>query len=72
MEESPVQSSGSNGVVERAVQEVEGEARALYLGFQERLGGEVDTRERITPFVPEYAAYLINRMQVLFSRHVGM
>ena len=32
-EESPKQSSGSNGVVERGVQEVEGEIRAIFLGL---------------------------------------
>ena len=35
-EESPVRSSGSNGVVERGVQEIEGGIRALLLGLQER------------------------------------
>ena len=35
IEESPVQSSGSNGVVERGVQEIEGGIRALLLGLQE-------------------------------------
>ena len=47
MEESPVQSSGSNGAVERAVP---------------RLGRRVDARERIVAFIPESAAYLSNRL----------
>ena len=63
-EESPVKSSGSNGVVERGVQEIEGHIRALFLAFQERIGNRVDTRERIVAFIPEYAAYLVNRMNV--------
>ena len=62
VEESPVQSSGSNGVVERAVQEVEARIRAIFLAFQERLGRRIDARERIVAFIPEYAAYLMNRL----------
>ena len=65
-EESPVGSSGSNGVVERGVQEIEGEIRALFLGLQERLGRKLDGRERIVAFIPEYGAYLLNRL------HQGM
>ena len=41
VEESPKQSSGSNGVVERAVQEVEGQMRALLLAVEGRLGQEM-------------------------------
>ena len=62
VEESPVKSSGSNGGVERAVQELEGEIRAIFLGLQERLGRKLDARERIVAFIPEYGAYLMNRL----------
>ena len=34
LEESPVKSSGSNGVVERGIQGVEGHVRALFLALQ--------------------------------------
>ena len=61
-EESPVKSSGSNGIVERGVGEVEGQIRALFLGFQDRIGRKLDARERIVAFIPEYAAYLMNRL----------
>ena len=64
VEESPVKNSSSNGVVERGVQEVEGQIRALFLGLQERLGRRIDARERIVAFIPEYAAYLMNRRMV--------
>ena len=64
LEESPVKSSGSNGVAERGVQEMEGHVRALFLAFQERVGSKVDTRERVVSFIPEYAAYLMNRLDV--------
>ena len=62
VEESPKKSSGSNGVVERGVQEIEGRIRAISLGLQERMEREVDARERIVAFIPEYAAYLENRL----------
>ena len=59
----PAGSSGQNGVVERRVQEMEGRIRALYLGLEERLGFKVDARERIVSFIPEYGAYLLNRLK---------
>ena len=64
LEESPKKSSGSNGIVERAVKEIEGNMRALYLGLEERIGGRIDARERIIAFIPEYAAYLLNRLKI--------
>ena len=45
MEESPKQSSGSNGVVERAVQEVEGQIRALLIAMEAREGEEMKPTE---------------------------
>ena len=61
-ERSPVGSSGSNGVVERAVQEIEGRIRALKLSLEHRIGKKVDAKERIVAFMPNYAAYLYNRL----------
>ena len=63
VEEAPLESKGSNGIVERTVQEVEGILRSIYLGLQERLGRKVSTRERIVAFIPDYAAYLVNRLK---------
>jgi len=59
-EESPVKSSGSNGFVERGVQEIEGGIRALLLGLQERIGRKIDARERMASFILEYVVYLLN------------
>jgi len=56
-------SSGSNGVVERGVQEMEGEIRKIYLGLENRLGFKVNAKERIIALIPEYAAYLMNRLK---------
>ena len=63
VEEAPVESKGSNGIVERTVQEVEGILRSVYLGLQERLGKKVSTRERIVAFIPDYVGYLVNRLK---------
>ena len=63
VEEAPVESKGSNGIVERTVQEVEEVLRSMYLGLQERLGRKVSTRERIVAFIPDYVAYLVNRLK---------
>ena len=63
MEEAPKDSKGSNGEVERAVQETEGQIRCSFLAFPEKVGRRVDGRERIVAFIPEYAAYLMNRLK---------
>ena len=63
VEDSPKKSSGSNGVVERAVQEVEGSIRAGFLALQHRVGRRIDARERLVAFLPEYMVYLMNRLK---------
>ena len=50
--------------MERAVQEVEGALRAGYIALQQRLGRRLDARERVVAFLPEYMAYLMNRLKV--------
>ena len=62
IEESPVKSSGSTGIVEKGVQDIEGRIRSLFLGLEQRIGRSLDARERIVAFIPDYAAYLINRL----------
>lgn len=64
LEESPVGSSGSNGSVERGVQWMEGHIRVLLLSLEARIGKKVDPRMPIVAFIPEYAAYLMNRLEV--------
>ena len=63
-ENSPVGSSGSNGVVERGVQSVEGVIRTLRSAFEERIGMRVKAEEKIVTFLAEYAAYLINKREI--------
>eukprot|EP00973_Karenia_brevis_P013000 1764615-Karenia_brevis.AAC.1 len=58
VEEAPKKVKGSNGIVERAVQEIERRIRSILLSLEERLGRDVDAKERIVAFIPAYAAYL--------------
>ena len=64
VEESPVQSSGSNGGVERCVQGVEGQMRVMLIALEERIGKVLSPNEPVVQFIPEYAAYLMNRLEV--------
>eukprot|EP00973_Karenia_brevis_P023413 3222450-Karenia_brevis.AAC.1 len=62
VEEAPKKVKGSNGIVERAVQEIEGRIRAILLSLEERMGKEINAKERIVAFIQAYAAYLYNRL----------
>ena len=64
VEESPKQSSGSNGIVERCMQGIEVHLRVMLLEFESRVGEEVDAKEPIVTCMPEYVAYLLNRLEV--------
>ena len=48
-------------MVERGVEELEGRIRAIFTNL---LGMKLNTRERILAFIPEYAAFLINRLKL--------
>ena len=48
--------------MEKGVQDIEGRIRSLFLGLEERIGRRLDAKERIVAFIPDYAAYLINRL----------
>jgi hypothetical protein len=64
VEESPVRSHGSNGVVERAVQTIEGQIRVMKLALEDRIGRAVDAEALVVTFMAEYASYLLNRLEV--------
>jgi len=64
LEEAPVKSKGSNGVIERAAQGVEGQIRVMKSALEGRLKMEVDAERRIVTFMAEYAGYLMNRLEV--------
>ena len=63
-ESSPVGSSQSNGLIERAIQDVEGQVRTLKLAFESHLGEKIPSDHNIIPWLVEYAAVLLNRGQV--------
>ena len=56
VEESPVGSSGCNGVVERAVQEDEGDVRALLMGLEGRVEFRTDAKRPILTFLRAWGA----------------
>ena len=64
IEQSPVASSRSNGVVERAAQTIEGQIRVMKSALEGRLGKKVDAEKKIVTFMAEYAGYLVNRLEV--------
>ena len=64
VEQSPVQSSGSNGVVERAAQGIEGQIRVVLIALEGKVERQLDPQEAVVTFIPEYAAYVLNRLEV--------
>ena len=64
VEESPVGSHASNGIVERAVQGIEGQIRVMKSALEARLQRKVATERRIVMFMAEYGAHLMNRLEV--------
>eukprot|EP00973_Karenia_brevis_P036126 4981571-Karenia_brevis.AAC.1 len=62
VEEAPKKVKGSDGVVERAVQDIEGRIRSIVLSLEERLDRDIDAKERIVAFIPACAAYLYKRL----------
>ena len=64
VENSPVGSSQSNGVAEKAIQSVQGQVRVLKLAFEKRWGIQIPHRHSVIPWVVEYAAFLLNRYEV--------
>ena len=63
-EHSPVRSSGSNGVVERAIKEVENQIRTMKSALDRHVGCDVRASSNILPWMVEYASVLINRYLV--------
>ena len=64
MENSPVGSSGSNGIIERAIQAVEEQARVMRCALEKRWGVVVPGVHAIWTWLFEYAGLLLNRMEV--------
>ena len=64
VEQSPVGSSASNGVVERAILSVEQQVRVFKSAVEDRLGVKVGAWHSVVPWLVEYAVVLLNRMEV--------
>ena len=64
LENSPVGESQSNGVVEKAVQEVETLAATLLSALEERLGVSVPIDAPIFAWLVEYVSVLLNRYRI--------
>ena len=63
-EESPVKSSGSNGIVERAIQAVESQLRTMKMALEKRWGKSVPDNHPIVTWMVEYGAFLLSRFEV--------
>lgn len=61
---SPVGNSQSNGFIEKAIQDEEGQARTIKLDFESHIGTKVPSTHDLIPWLVEYAAVLLNRGQV--------
>ena len=78
LENSPVGESQANGVVEKAVQEVEGMIRTLKSALEERLKVKIEAGSPIMPWLVEYSAVLLNVYRVgkdqktAMDRHKGV
>ena len=55
-EYSPVRSSGSNGVIERGIKEVQGQLRAMNSALDTRVGVDIRETSNILPWMVEYAS----------------
>ena len=64
MENSPVHSSKSNGVIERGVQTVQGMVRTLRSALEEKWQVTLDVEHAVWTWLIEYAAWLVNRAEV--------
>ena len=64
VESSPVGSSGSNGVVERAIRSVEQQVRVMKDALEQRTGLKFTPRHPAMTWITEYASHLLNRFEV--------
>lgn len=63
-ESSLVGTSQSNGMIERAIQDVDGQVRTLKLAFESHLVEKVQSDHNSIPWLVQNAAVLLNRWQV--------
>ena len=64
MEQSPVGSSASNGIAERAILSIQQQVRVMKSAIEGRWGVKLETRHPMIPWMIEHAAVLLNRFEV--------
>lgn len=64
IDNSRVGDSDSNGTIERAIQDVEGQCRTMRSALEEKLKTKITLSSPITPWLIRHAAYLITRCRV--------
>ena len=64
VEHSPVGNSKSNGLAERAVQDIQGMVRTMRSAAEDRWGGKMALEHPIWAWLVEYAAFLWTRYSV--------
>ena len=64
IENSPVGSSKSNGIVERAIQSVQGMIRMIRNDIEGRWRVKIDATHSIWPWIAEHAEFLLTRFEV--------
>ena len=64
MEESPVGEHQSNGMVEAAIKQVQGQIRTMKDALQTRYGGKAPEGHQCTPWLVQHAAQTMNRRRV--------
>ena len=70
-EEAPRASSGSNGIVERAIQSVTHQVKVLKLWLEEKWGQVIPDEHPVVPWVVEYVAVLLNRCEISRDGHTA-
>ena len=64
IENSPVGASASNGVIERGIQSITGQARVLLDRLEAKWKSKIPYAHPILCYIVEYAASLLNRFEV--------
>ena len=64
VDNSRVGDSDSNGTIERAIQDVEGQCRPMRSALEEKIGTKITLRSAIAPWLIRHAVYLITRCRI--------
>ena len=64
VDHSAVGESNSNGTIERAIQDVEGQCRTLRKALEDRVTSKFPLKHPVTPWLIRHAGYLITRCRV--------